>query len=69
MQAVIHRGKNRLYSYTRTSETRTVEDDNPEDMAKTKEETLYIYTLACNGESYFTDTAFRLTDDQRLGLV
>ena len=56
-----------LYSYTRTSETRTVEDDDPdtEAMVETKEETWYIYTLAYNGEGYFADTVFHLTDDQK----
>ena len=29
MQAVLRQGKSSLYSYTRTSETRTVEDDDP----------------------------------------
>ena len=41
MQAVLRQGKSSLYSYTRTSETRTVEDDDPdtEDVVETKEET------------------------------
>ena len=30
MQAVLRQGKSSLYSYTRTSETRTVEDDDPD---------------------------------------
>lgn len=67
MQAVLRQGKSSLYSYTRTSETRTVEDDDPEttDVVETKEETWYIYTLSYNGESYFADTVFHLTDDQK----
>ena len=67
MQAVLRQGKSSLYSYTRTSETRTVEDDDPEttDVVETKEETWYIYTLSYNGEGYFADTVFHLTDDQK----
>ena len=67
MQAVLRQGKGSLYSYTRTSETRTVEDDGPdtEAVVETKEETWYIYTLAYNGEGYFADTVFHLTDDQK----
>ena len=67
MQAILQAGKGSLYSYTRTSETRTVEDDDPEteDVVETKEETWYIYTLSYNGEGYFADTVFHLTDDQK----
>ena len=67
MQAVLRQGKSSLYSYTRTSETRTVEDDDPdtEDVVETREETWYIYTLIYNGEGYFADTMFHLTDDQK----
>ena len=67
MQAILRQGKSRLYSYTRTSETRTVEDDDPatKDVVETKEETWYIYTLSYNGEGYFSDTVFHLTDDQK----
>ena len=67
MQTVLRQGKSSLYSYTRTSETRTVEDDDPdtEDVVETKEETWYIYTLVYNGEGYFADTVFHLTDDQK----
>ena len=67
MQAVLRQGKSSLYSYTRTSETRTVEDDDPEttDVVETKEETWYIYTLSYNGEGYFADTVFHLTDEQK----
>ena len=67
MQSILRQGKSSLYSYTRTSETRTVEDDDPEteDVVETKEETWYIYTLSYNGEGYFADTVFHLTDDQK----
>ena len=67
MQTVLRQGKSSLYSYTRTSEIRTVEDDDPdtEDVVETREETWYIYTLSYNGEGYFADTVFHLTDDQK----
>lgn len=67
MQAILRQGKSSLYSYTRTSETRTVEDDDPDtaDVIETKEETWYIYTLSYNGEGYFADTVFHLTDAQK----
>lgn len=67
MQDVLRRGKSSLFSYTRTSETRTVEDDDPDtpDIVETRTETWYIYTLVYSGEGYFADTVFHLTDDQK----
>lgn len=67
MQTILRQGKGQLYSFTRTSEIRTVEDDDPDtpDVVETKEETWYIYTLQYNGEAYFADTVFHLTDDQK----
>lgn len=67
LEQVLRQGKQHLYSYTRTWEYRTVEDDDPatEDIVETKTEKWYIYTLVYNGESYFADTVFSLTDDQK----
>jgi len=67
MRGILRGGKSQLYSYTRTSETRTVEADDPDtpDVVETKEETWYIYTLSYNGEAYFADHIFQLTDDQK----
>ena len=67
MQAVLRQGKSSLYSYTRTSETRTVEADDPNtpDVVETKEELWYIYTLQYNGEAYFADAVFHLTEAQK----
>lgn len=67
MQAVLQAGKGSLYSYTRTSETRTVEADDPNtpNVVETKEEIWYIYTLAYNGEDYFADHVFHLSDKQK----
>ena len=67
MQAILRQGKSHLYSFSRTSEVRTVEDDDEDtaDVVETKEETWYIYTLSYNGEGYFADTVFRLSDKQK----
>ncbi len=67
LQTILRQGKDKLYSYTRTSEPRTVEDDDPDttDVVETKEETWYIYTLVYNGEGYFADTVFHLTNEQK----
>lgn len=67
LEQVLRQGKQHLYSYTRTWEYRTVEDDDPatEDIVETRTEKCYIYTLVYNGESYFADTVFSLTDDQK----
>ncbi len=67
LQAVLRQGKSSLFSYTRTSEIRTVEDDDPDtpDVVETKDETWYIYTLVYNGEGYFADTVFHLTEEQK----
>lgn len=67
MEQILRQGKSHLYSFTRTSETREVEDDDPEteDVVETRIETWYIYTLVYNGEAYYADTIFCLTDDQK----
>ena len=67
MKRILRPGKSSLYSFTRASETRTVEADDPDtpDVVETKQETWYVYTLVYNGEAYFADQVFRLTDDQK----
>lgn len=67
MEQILRQGKSHLYSFTRTSETREVEDDDleTEDVVETRSEMWYIYTLVYNGEAYFADTIFCLTDDQK----
>ncbi|MFG6353322.1 MAG: C39 family peptidase [Oscillospiraceae bacterium] len=67
MKRILRTGKSSLYSFTRASETRTVEADDPDtpDVVETKQETWYVYTLVYNGEAYFADQVFRLTDDQK----
>lgn len=67
LEQLLRQGKNQLYSYTYTTETRTVEDDDPEteDVVETKTEKWYIYTLIYNGEAYFADTVFHLSEAQK----
>lgn len=67
MQAALRQEKGKLYSFTRTSEIRTVEDDNPDtpNVVETKDELWYIYTLQYNGESYFADAVFQMSDSQK----
>ena len=67
LKQLLRTGKSHLYSFTRTSETRTVEADDPDtpDVVETRQETWYIYTLVYNGEAYFADQVFHLTEDQK----
>lgn len=67
LKQLLRSGKSQLYSFTRTSETRVVEADDPdtEDVVETKEEKWYVYTLVYNGEAYFADQVFHLTGDQK----
>lgn len=67
LKQLLWNGKSQLYSFTRTDETRVVEADDldTEDVVETKEEKWYIYTLVYNGEAYFADQVFHLTDDQK----
>ena len=67
LKQLLRNGKGHLYSFTRASEARTVEADDPDtpDVVETKQETWYICTLVYNGEDYFADQVFHLTDDQK----
>lgn len=67
LEQTLRQGKSHLYSYTSTYEIREVEADDPdtEDVIETTSEKWYIYTLVYNGEAYFADTVFHLTDDQK----
>ena len=63
MEKILRAGLTHLYSFSRTMEMRTVpaEEDGEEDTL----ETWYIYTIRYNGEAYFADTIFALTDEQK----
>ena len=67
LEETLRQGKSSLYTYTRTSEQRVVTDDDPEtpDVVETKTITVYIYTIVYQGEAYFEDTIFHLTDEQK----
>lgn len=63
MEQILRAGLTHLYSFGRTMEVRTIpaEEDGEEDTL----ETWYIYTIRYNGEAYFADTIFALTDEQK----
>ena len=63
MEQILRAGLTHLYSFSRTMEVRTApaEEDGEEDTA----ETWYIYTIRYNGEAYFADPIFALTDEQK----
>lgn len=67
LEQTLRQGKSNLYTYTRTSEQRMVDDDDPNtpNVVEQTEVTVYIYTLSYNGEAYFADTIFHLTDEQK----
>ena len=66
MERVLRAGKDKLYSYASRVEIREWVEVDPE----TEEETMIIerwviYTIIYNGEHYFADTIFHLTDEQK----
>ena len=67
LEAVLRAGKSHLYTFTRTTETRWVNADDPNtpDVVEQDSELWYIYTIVYNGEAYFADTIFRLNDEQK----
>ena len=67
MKNILRGGESQFYSFTRTSEIREVEADDPDtvDVVETREETWYIYTIIYNGEDYFADQVFSLSDEQK----
>lgn len=65
LEQVLRRNKAHLYSFTRTSEVRTVPDDPETEEDESGTETWHIYTVQYNGEAYFADKVFSLSDDQK----
>ena len=63
MEKILRAGLAHLYSFNREAEVRTV--PAKEDGEKDTTETWYIYTIRYNGEAYFADTIFALTDEQK----
>lgn len=65
MASVLRANQEHLYSYTYTDETREHTETNPDTgETTTVSETWRLYTIAYNGESYFSETVFALTDEQ-----
>lgn len=65
LEATLRNNKGALYTYKRTSETRTIPDDPDTEEDESGTETWYIYTIVYQGESYFADEIFHLTADQK----
>ena len=74
MENTLRNAKSHLYSYTSTSEERTstitTTTTDPvtgvqTESTETITETWMIYTVVYNGEAYFADTVFHLTDEQK----
>ena len=57
----------KLYSFTSRDDTRVVEGEPDPDTGETTTETITVrvYTITYNGEGYFADEVFRLTDEQK----
>ena len=66
LAATLRENKQHLYSYTSKQEIRENTMTDPETGEETTvSETWMVYTVRYNGESYFSDVVFQLTDDQK----
>ena len=66
MESVLRGAKDKLYSYTRREEIRERTEVDPENEEETTiSETWMIYTIVYNGEAYFADNIFHLTEEQK----
>ena len=74
MESTLRQNKDKLYSYSKTIEERTnltttvtADPVTGQEIETTTSatETWAIYTISYNGESYFADAVFRLTDKQK----
>ena len=54
-----------LYTFSRTSETRTIPDDPETEADESGTEIWYIYTIVYQGEAHFANEIFHLTDEQK----
>lgn len=67
MADIMRKNKKHLYSYRRTEELREETDIDPETGEETTTtEKWMIYTILYNGESYFADQVFALSDEQKV---
>ena len=74
MESTLRTHKNKLYSYTKTVEERvsvvsveTTDDETGEKIITENEvvETVAVYTVVYNGDEYFADNVFHLSDKQK----
>lgn len=65
LEQVLRAGKKSLYTFSRTSEVRSVPDDPETEEDESGSELWYIYTIVYQGEAYFADQIFHLSDDQK----
>ena len=66
MESTLRAGKAHLYSFTKAVEYRERTETDPETGEETTiTEKWIIYTIVYNGESYFADNIFHLTDEQK----
>lgn len=81
MEELLAANKGKLYSFTYTDEEREVTSESSSgaseaetsengtsegETSETSYETIRVYTIAYNGEVYFADQVFHLSDDQKL---
>lgn len=66
MEAVLRSNKKHFYSFTRTEELRERTETDPDTGEEsTVTEKWLIYTIVYNGEAYFADHVFALSDEQK----
>lgn len=66
MERILRAGKSHLYTFTKKEETRTHTETDPETGEETTVTELWIlYTIVYQGEDYFADTIFQLTEEQK----
>lgn len=66
MENILRSNRQYLYSFTRREEIRESTEKDPDTgEEETVTETWMIYTVAYNGEAYFADNIFHLTDTQK----
>ena len=67
LESILRTHLDKLYSFTYQDESREVEGDQDPKTGKatTKTITVRVYTITYNGEGYFADEVFQLSDDQK----
>lgn len=66
MEQILRNGKQHLYSFSRREESRTFSETDPDTGEVTTTTELWmIYTIIYNGEDYFADNIFHLSEEQK----